>query len=124
MSDKNNEEIELQREMVKWLRFLGLEKAKAVLTSTLNGEKKILAYHLSDGKNTSAVIANLVGISQPRITEWWKEWLSVGIGESISASGGGRFRKSFDLKMFGMAIPEIKKPSDTNPIAENEADTT
>jgi hypothetical protein len=122
MSEQNNEAIELQREMVRWLRLLGLEKAKTALSSTLDTEKKVLAYHLSDGKNTSTVIANLVGISQSRITDWWKEWLAVGLGESISASGGGRFRKSFDLKMFGIIVPEIKKLEETKPATESEAD--
>jgi len=112
MSEQNNEQIELLREMVKWLRFMGLEKAKVVLTTTLDAGKKILAYHLSDGKNTSTVIANLTGISQSRVTEWWKEWLSVGLGEAMIASGGSRFKRSFDLKMFGIVVPEVKQKDD------------
>lgn len=110
MSD--NEQVGLMREMVMWLRFMGMDKAKSVLTTTLNNDKKIVAYNLSDGKNTSTSIANQVGLSQARISELWKEWLMVGIGESISASGGRRFKKSFDLKMFGIQIPNIKSPKD------------
>ena len=106
MSD--NEQIGLMQEMVMWLRFMGMDKAKSVLSTTLDSDKKIIVYHLSNGKNTSTSIANQVDLSQTRISELWKEWLLIGIGESISASGGGRFKKSFDLKMFGIQIPNIK----------------
>ena len=109
MSEESQEQTRLLREIEKWLRFMGLGQAKTVLTTTLDNEKKILAYHLSDGKNTSTVIAGLTGINQSRVTELWKEWLSLGLGEPISASGGSRFKKSFDLKMFGIQVPEIKQ---------------
>lgn len=109
MSEQNNEQIELLREIAKWMRFSGFRQVKDVLTTTLDSDKKIVTYHLSDGKNTSTVISQLSGISQPKVTDLWKEWLSLGLGESISASGGGRFKKSFDLKIFGIVIPEIKK---------------
>lgn len=112
MSDQNSEQIELLKEIAKWMRFVGFKQVKDVLTSTLDNEKKILAYHLSDGKNTSTIISQLTGINQPRISEFWKEWLSLGLGESISASGGSRFKKSFDLKMFGVVVPEIKMKSE------------
>jgi hypothetical protein len=72
-----------------------------------------LAYHLSDGKNTSITISKITGINQPKVTELWKEWLSLGLGESVSASGGSRFKKSFDLKMFGIAVPEVKQTTDS-----------
>lgn len=109
MSQQNNDQIELLKEIAKWVRFSGMKQVKEVLTSTLNNEKKIIAYHCSDGKNTSTVISKLSGIAQPTISDLWKEWLSLGLGEAITASGGSRFKKSFDLKMFGIVIPEIKK---------------
>lgn len=113
MSEQNNEHIELLREMVKWVRFSGMKQVKEVLISTLNTEKKIIAYNYSDGKNTSTVISKLSGIAQPTISDLWKEWLSLGLGEAISASGGNRFKKSFDLKMFGIKVPEIKQQMST-----------
>ena len=122
MNERNDEQTELLKEMTMWLRFMGLEKAKTVLSITLDTEKKILVYHLSDGKNTSTTISNRVGLSQPRISELWKGWLSLGLGESISASGGSRFKRSFDLKMFGISIPEIKQKS--NESQESTASTT
>ena len=108
MSD-NDEQIELLREIAKWSRFMGFKQVKDVLVTTLDDKKNAHAYHLSDGKNTSTIISKATGINQPKITELWKDWLSLGLGESVSASGGSRFKRSFDLKMFGISIPEIKQ---------------
>lgn len=121
MSDQNNEQTELLREMVKWVRFSGMKQVKEVLTSTLNNEKKIIAYHYSDGKNTSTVISKMSGIAQPTISDLWKEWLSLGLGEAITASGGSRFKKSFDLKLFGITVPEIKDTSQKTATSQQES---
>ncbi len=109
MSDQNNEQTALLKEIAKWVRFSGFKQVKDVLETTFEKDnKKILVYHLSDGKTTSTVISQKTGINQPKITELWKEWLALGLGESITASGGSRFKRSFDLKMFGIQVPEIK----------------
>src|SRR5437667_10048033 len=113
MSEQDNEQIRLLREMVRWV-FSGMRQVKEVLTSALNNEKKIIAYHYSDGKNTSTVISNFSGINQPKITDLWKEWLALGLGEAITASGGSRFRKSFDLKKFGITVPKVKQAIEVN----------
>lgn len=123
MSEQKDEQTELLREIAKWVRFSGFGQVKTVLTTTLSDGKKVLAYHLSDGKNTSITISKLTGINQPKVTELWKEWLSLGLGESVSASGGSRFKKSFDLKMFGIAVPEIKPTGETEQKADVQQTT-
>lgn len=112
MSDDKAEQTELLREMTKWLRFIGMKEVKVVLKDTLNDEKKIIAYHHSDGKNTSTTVSQLSGIAQQTVSSLWKDWLSLGLGEPVSTSGGNRFKKSFDLKMFGINVPEIKTKSE------------
>lgn len=109
MSEQNDEQIVLLKEIAKWVRFNGFNQVKDVLRTTLDNDKKILAYDLSDGKTTSTVIAQKTGINQQKITVLWKEWLTLGLGESISVSGGSRFKSSFDLKMFDIQIPEVKQ---------------
>ncbi len=123
MSENNDEQIELLREIAKWVRFSGFGQVKNVLTTTMNDGKKSLAYHLSDGKNTSTTISKLTGINQSKITELWKEWASLGLGESVSASGGSRFKKSFDLKMFGIVVSEIKQTTDNEQKTETQQTT-
>ncbi len=109
MTEQHDDQTELLREMVKWLRFSGMKQVKDTLHSILNTDEKKLAFHLSDGKNTSTIISTSTGINQPAVSELWKTWLALGLGEAISASGGSRFKKSFDLKMFGISTPEIKQ---------------
>jgi len=113
MIKQRDEQTELLGEIVKWLRFSGMKQVKDTLNSTLNTGGKKLAYYLSDGKNTSTIISKYTGISQPTVSELWKGWLTLGLGEAITASGGSRFRKSFDLKMFGIVIPEVKQKTET-----------
>lgn len=108
MSEQNDRIVELLEEIVKWVRVMGLGQVKTTLPVALNTEKKALVYHLSDGKNSSVNIASLTGINQPRVTEFWKEWTSLGLGEQIPAKGGSRFKKSFDLKMFDIPVPDTK----------------
>ena len=108
MSDQNDEQIALLKEIARWVRFNGFSQVKGVLQTTLNNDKKRLAYHLSDGKNTGRTIAQKAGISQPRIVELWKDWLALGLGESIKTMGGHRFKRSFDLKIFGVAVPVVQ----------------
>jgi len=109
MSEQNNEQTALLKEIAKWVRFSGFKQVKEVLQTSLDNEKKILAYHLSDGKTTSTVISQKTGINQPKVTELWKEWLTLGLGESITASGGSRFKRSFELKMFGIVVSDVKQ---------------
>lgn len=103
------EQTQLLKEMLKWLRFMGSSQVTAALNSTLTNDKLRRAYQLSDGKNTSTVISKLTGISQPRISELWKQWAVLGLGDTITASGGSRFRRAFDLKSMGISVAEIKE---------------
>lgn len=109
MSNDNNEQIELLREILKWVRFAGSNQVKGVLVSTLDSDKKRLAYQLSDGKNASRAIAEQAGVDASTAQDWWKEWTLLGLGEGIPVAGGGtRFKKSFDIKMYGMSVPAVK----------------
>jgi hypothetical protein len=103
------EQNDLLKEILKWMRFSGSNQVREILRSVLDNEKKKLAYFLSDGKNTTRVIAQIIGINQKQISEYWREWLIMGLGEALPTSGGNRFQHSFDLKMFGMTVPELKQ---------------
>jgi hypothetical protein len=115
LTDLMQEQIGLTKEMLKWLRFMGSNQVTAALNTTLTNDKLRLAYQLSDGKNTSTLISQLTGISQPRISELWKQWVLAGLGDTITASGGSRFRRAFDLKAIGIPVPEIKQPDTQTP---------
>lgn len=108
------EQTQLLKEMLKWLKFMGSGQVTAALNSALTNDKLRQAYQLSDGKNTSTMISKLTGIAQPRISELWKQWAVLGLGDTVTASGGSRFRRAFDLKSMGISVPEIKQQEESS----------
>jgi hypothetical protein len=107
LSEEEDEQTRLLREILKWIRFSGLREVKSVLTSVLDDPQKLLAYHLSDGSRGTIEIGEATGIrSTATITRYWQTWKQLGLGESISVRGGDRFRRLFDLTDFGIVVPE------------------
>jgi hypothetical protein len=109
---------ELLSEILKWIRFAGVKEMKAALTSALDTNEKILAYHLSDGKNGSVAIANQSGVSDFTVRTYWKQWSKIGIVEAIKVGPGDRYKKSFDLEDFGIEIPQAKRASEREPAGQ------
>ena len=111
MSNEKSEQTILLREILKWIKFAGIKEVKNTLVSLLDTEQKRLVYHLSDGGRGIVKIAKLVGIGSTKtIFDMWQAWLKFGLGESIPVKGGTRFKRSFDLKDFGIEVPQIKEP--------------
>jgi hypothetical protein len=105
-----NEQTTLLREILKWTRFAGMKEVKAVLTSTLDSDKKKAAYQASDGKRSTRDVASIAGFgSKSTVADLWKVWKKLGLGETSLAMGGGdRFKRSFDLDEFGIEFPKIQ----------------
>src|SRR4030042_3572156 len=109
--DENKEFKEMAdsiKEILRWFKFANIDKAKSVLVSTLAEPRKIQAYHLSNGKNTLQTIGNQVGVNKDVLNGWWKTWNGLGITEPVSAKGGSRAKKVFELADFGITVPKIK----------------
>ena len=122
---EENEQTALLREIVKWMRFTGMKEVKSVLTSALDTDQKKLIYHLSDGSKGSVEIAQLGGVSDFTVRNYWKQWSKLGIVEAMKVGRGDRFKKSFDLEDFGMEIPQAKsatqqKPTEKTGLAEGK----
>ncbi|MEX2193021.1 MAG: hypothetical protein WD717_06550 [Nitrosarchaeum sp.] len=112
----NNDDITLKdihndlRELLKWIKFTGIKEVKPVLESHLPNDSKKIIYHLSDSSKGTQEIAKIVGdISHMSIANYWKSWEKAGLGESVTAMGGKRFKRSFDLEDFGIKVPELPK---------------
>jgi len=109
VNPQDNEQTELLREILKWIRFTGMKGVKEQLEAALETDQKKSAYQLSDGNRTRADISEVSGASTGAISGYWKEWAILGLGEKIAVQGGGdRFKRAFDLEDFGIEIPEIK----------------
>ena len=102
---QNNEQTEVLKEILKWIKVTSFNQVKDILNSILDTDSKKLIYQLSDGKLTSTEIIKKAKASSTTITKYWKEWEKSGIGESKSAQGGIRFVRSFDLTSFGIVVP-------------------
>lgn len=108
MSNKNNEEITLLREILKWIRFSGIKEVRTVMMSALDTEQKRMIYHLSDGKIGSVEIAKTTKVGDTTVRRYWETWARLGIVESFGVKGGLRYKKSFELEDFGFTVPQRK----------------
>lgn len=96
------------KEILKWIKFQSVLKAKEVLQSTLTRDIEKLIYEYSDGRG-SQEIANLVNVSHGTVFNYWKKWFTLGIVEPISVKGGIRYKKVFSLRDFGIEVPLMKE---------------
>ena len=101
-----NEQVRLLTEILKWIKFAGMKEAKNTLNSVLDSDVKRLVYQKSDGTKGTVELAKLAGLgSNARVADMWETWLRMGLGESIPVRGGTRFKRTFDLKDFGIEVP-------------------
>lgn len=106
MSEKMDELISVMREILKYTKFAGAKEVRNILTAALDTEQKRLIYHLSDGNKGSVEIAKTVKIGDSTIRRYWESWARQGIVEAIKVRGGDRYKKSFELEDFGIAVPQ------------------
>ena len=102
--------IEVNKEILKWVKFSILGKVKEDLESILDNDNKKIAYDMSDGEKSSRIIARTVSLTHGTISKWWQLWYKIGIAEPIAVQRGFRARKVFDLDEFGISVPEFKIP--------------
>ncbi len=109
---------QLLAEILKWTKFAGAEKVKAILIMTLDSKQKLQIYNLSDGEKGAAEIGGLVGTSDRTVRRCWEAWSRLGIMEPINVRGGDRFRRTFDLGDFGLEAPPATITAPTQPTAQ------
>lgn len=118
--NEDSQQTSILREILKWIKISGMKEVKILLETQLQNDSKKLIYQLSDGtKGTQEIAKTVGGISHMSVANYWKAWEKVGLGEPITAMGGKRFKRSFDLEDFGIKIPEIK-PTQTTDITLGE----
>lgn len=106
MSQINNEQTQILKEILKWIKFAGMNQVKTILTDELKTDADKVAYQKSDGTCGTVELAKLSGVSNKTIDNMWDKWLKMGLGESIPVKGGQRFKRSFDLEEFGIRVLE------------------
>jgi DNA-binding MarR family transcriptional regulator len=111
--DNDQITIELLREILKWTRFEGIQKARDTLETLLKTDIEKIIYQNSDGR-TSREIAQLVGTSHPTVIRHWKRWSVYGIVEEVRSRGGSRYKRVFSLPDFGIEVPQTERRADSS----------
>jgi hypothetical protein len=106
-ADEN--EITLLKEILKWIKFAGMNQVKAVLEEQLKEDSDKIIYQNSDGTLGVIELGKLSGVSKSTVGNLWETWVKTGLGNNIPVRGGSRFKRSFDLKELGISVPEIKE---------------
>jgi len=108
MSAQESDELKVLREILKWMKFAGMNQVQSVLETTLNTPEKKLAYQMSDGTKGTIEVGKVSKVGSPtKVSTLWKEWKRKGLGDSLSVQGGDRFKRTFDLEDFGIEVPQI-----------------
>ncbi len=106
---ENNEQTEILREILKLIKVTSFKQVKDILNSILDTDTKKMVYQLSDGKIGSTEVIKKGKSSTESVSKYWNQWPKLGLGESISAKGGKRFKRSFDLEDFDLLPKQMKK---------------
>ena len=117
MSKIDEEILKTLQEIKFWIRLLAWDDLGKVLERVLDSEEKKIAYVLSDGKNTTSLVAKGAGTSQSSVSRWWQEWKTIGIADNIAVSGGSRAKSVFNLKELGI---ELSKDSNREEVDIDE----
>jgi hypothetical protein len=113
MNESESEHVKLLREILKWTKFSGRKGVKEALDSAVNTDQKKIVYQLSDGSKPSLEIGRIAKCSDQTVRNYWKVWLKLALGDTVSVRGGDRFKRSFDLEDFGIEVPPIQQSPTT-----------
>jgi hypothetical protein len=107
VSEELSEKIE---ELVFWARYSAWKTFIADLKVTLRDDVDKLVYELSDGKNSTRDIAQIVSQTGRKVTHvtvanMWQKWSSIPL--VLPASRTGRYKKIVSLKLAGIDVPSV-----------------
>ena len=106
-----------------WQKIAYDDKEKPLLESILDEPRKIVAYQMSDGENTTRIISKEVGAGTGSISRWWTTWINRGIAIPMPKGAGMRAKKFFNLEDYNIAIPDLtqqEEPSEAQEEQPNE----
>ena len=103
----NSEKID---ELIFWVRYPIWKTFLADLKTILRDDVDKLVYELSDGKNSTRDIAQVVTkmgrkISNVTVANMWQKWALIPL--VIPAKIAGRYRKVVPLKQAGFEVPAL-----------------
>ncbi|MHA1972628.1 MAG: hypothetical protein ACTSW1_06540 [Candidatus Hodarchaeales archaeon] len=94
--------IELLQKTNYLLNIIARNDIKQLLEDALNSDEKKIAYNSSDGINTLTMVKDIAGVSAGSISNWWAEWIRIGLAEKLPVMGGTRAKRKYDLSFYGI----------------------
>ena len=117
-----NEQTEILREMLKWIKVSSYREVKDFLNSILDTDTKKIIYQHSDGNRKRSEVVKSAESSAGAVFNCWKEWKKLGIGETVNVPGGDRFKRTFDLADFGLLPDSFQQNSKIKSKGEEKLD--
>lgn len=100
------------KELLKWMRFAGMQQLRTILSQNLKTDVEMLVYELSDGTRSTRDIARLAGLgSHVTVAVYWKKWSKLGIVEP-SPQFRGRYQKICSLEEVGLTVPPMPQQAE------------
>lgn len=99
------EEIALLKQIVSWLRFQSIDKAKTAVDKHLDTDQKKAAFEMTDGLWNASSLASKIGVSNVTIGNWWEIWFSAG----MLVEHDKTYKKLFSLSDLGIEAPAIAR---------------
>lgn len=101
-------------ELIFWVRYPVWKTFLADLKTTLRDDVDKLVYELSDGKNSTRDIAQIVAkmgkkVSNVTVANMWQKWALIPL--VVPAKITGRYRKVVSLKSVGIELPDLESGS-------------
>lgn len=121
LEDSGKRTEELLREILKWIKFDGMQKVKNTLIDVLQKDVEKTIYEASDGKS-SIDIAKVAGVSHQTVVNYWKKWARIGLVEAERAQGGTRYRRVFSLEDFGIEVLKKEPVPSQEPPAQKKGE--
>jgi hypothetical protein len=119
-------EQELLEEIVKWLRFMGMQDARDIVERALryeDAEKEHdakVAYQLTDGENSTYDIADHISYSYQWVSTRQQEWAKLGIVEKEGPNSP--YEHIMSLDKLGIDAPDIPDPEEDDDEEADEED--
>ena len=100
-------------ELVSVLSLLAQEEIEKRLSHIFTNSAEFLAYKMTNGENSSADIAKLLGVSHTTIANWWNRWEEdFGIVETYGYRNP--YKAKYSLVELALRFGEKKETEESN----------
>ena len=101
--DKLQELIQIQREMLRWVKFTSVPQLKRTLETVLTSDMDKRIYEMTDGAATTRSVAAELKIGKSTVASKWTTWGQLGIVERLET---GQCKRLCSLAEVGIKLPQ------------------